>query len=173
ETEVNLTRKSSWPYRVDSVGSTSWPASNQNTDSHPELDPSRHQKADSTIVPGQRRWNTATIVGDCRGKLIHKPSRTLYTFLCITFQVSSSKLLSTKSIINKDVYVKQPLSFESDYFPHHVSNSKRGKVDITLFCKSYGSQFIIVQIYVDDIILVLLMTLFVKNSLSSRRTNLK
>ncbi|RDX89916.1 hypothetical protein CR513_28290, partial [Mucuna pruriens] len=40
-------------------------------------------------------------------------------------------------IINKDIYVKQPPSFESDAFPNHTSR------------KNYNSHFVIVQIYVD------------------------
>ncbi|RDY05795.1 Copia protein, partial [Mucuna pruriens] len=82
-------------------------------------------------------------------------------------------------IINEEVYVKQTPNFESDYFPDHVFKLKkslddlkqepnawyeklryflmengfsRGKVDTTLFHKNYGSYFIIVQIYIDDII---------------------
>ncbi|RDX67554.1 hypothetical protein CR513_53553, partial [Mucuna pruriens] len=82
-------------------------------------------------------------------------------------------------IINEETFVKQPLGFESDVFPNHVFKLKktlyglkkhlvlgmkklssffmsngfqRGKLDTTLFCKNYDSHFIIIQIYVDDII---------------------
>ncbi|RDX80233.1 Copia protein, partial [Mucuna pruriens] len=82
-------------------------------------------------------------------------------------------------IINEEVFVKQPSVFESDVFLNHVFKLKktlyglkqaprawydklssffmkngfqRGKVDTTLFHKNYVSYFIIVQIYIDDII---------------------
>ncbi|RDX98141.1 hypothetical protein CR513_18992, partial [Mucuna pruriens] len=85
-------------------------------------------------------------------------------------------LLSFNDIINEEVYAKQPFGVESDVFLNHVLNLKktfyalkqaphvwyvilnsfliengfeRGKVDT---CKNYDSYFIIVQIYVDDII---------------------
>ncbi|RDX66799.1 hypothetical protein CR513_54402, partial [Mucuna pruriens] len=40
-----------------------------------------------------------------------------------------------------------------------------GKIDITLFHKNYNSHFIIVKIYVDEIIFVLLMKLFFEMSM--------
>ena len=81
--------------------------------------------------------------------------------------------------IYEEVYVKQPPGFENETFPHHIFklskalyglkqaprdwyerfNSfllknwfKRGKVDTTLFIMHEKSDFLIVQIYVDDII---------------------
>ncbi|RDY01108.1 hypothetical protein CR513_15613, partial [Mucuna pruriens] len=75
-------------------------------------------------------------------------------------------------IINEEIYVKQPLGFESDAFlimafyglkqaprtwyeilsSFLMSNGfERGKVE-TIFLKNYNSHFIIVQIYMDDII---------------------
>ena len=83
------------------------------------------------------------------------------------------------SFISKDIYVKQPSSFENENFPHHVfklskalyglkqavrawyerlssfllkNGFKRGKVDTTLFIIHKKHDFLIVQIYVDDII---------------------
>ncbi|RDX81035.1 Copia protein, partial [Mucuna pruriens] len=50
-------------------------------------------------------------------------------------------------IINEEVYVKQSLGFESD-----ENGFSRGKVDTALFHKNYDSDFIIMQIYVDDMI---------------------
>ena len=82
-------------------------------------------------------------------------------------------------IINEEVFVKQPPGFEDENFPEHVFKLKkalyglkqaprawyerlstfliengfsRGKVDTTLFRKDKNSKFILVQIYVDDII---------------------
>ena len=82
-------------------------------------------------------------------------------------------------IINEEVFVKQPPGFEDENFPEHVfklkkalyglkqaprawyerlstflieSGFSRGKVDTTLFRKDKNSKFILVQIYVDDII---------------------
>ena len=82
-------------------------------------------------------------------------------------------------VIQEEVYVEQPPRFESNTFPHHVfklykalygrkhtprawyehfssvlvkNDFERGKVDTTLFCKNYDSQFILVQIYVENII---------------------
>ena len=82
-------------------------------------------------------------------------------------------------IINEEVYVEQPPSFESFKFPNHVFKLKKalyglkqaprawyarlkkfllengfskGKVDTTLFIKSIDKDMILVQIYVDDII---------------------
>ena len=84
-----------------------------------------------------------------------------------------------KGLIKEEVYVEQPSRFESSIYPHHVFKHNkalyglkqarrtwyeklsyfstengfiRGKVDTTLFCKDYESQFQIVQIYVSDII---------------------
>ena len=82
-------------------------------------------------------------------------------------------------LIKEEVYVKQPHGFESYIYPYHVFKLNkalyglkqaprawyeklssfltengfiRGKVDTNLLHKDYGSQFLIVQIYVDDII---------------------
>ncbi|RDY10718.1 hypothetical protein CR513_04715, partial [Mucuna pruriens] len=83
-----------------------------------------------------------------------------------------SNVLFLNGIINEEVFVKQPPSFESDTFPNHVFKLKKTlnglkqalrfiaydkwfskrKVDTTLFHKNYDSHFIIVKIYVDDII---------------------
>ena len=81
--------------------------------------------------------------------------------------------------LNEDVYVEQPPGFENSKFPDHIykldkalyglkqaprawyerlskflleNEFKRGKVDKTLFLKSKGTNLLIVQIYVDDII---------------------
>ena len=81
--------------------------------------------------------------------------------------------------IFEEVYVKQPLGFENETFPHHVFKLtkalyglkqaprawyerlssfllknvfKRGKVDTTLFIIQEKNDFLIVQIYVDGII---------------------
>ena len=81
--------------------------------------------------------------------------------------------------LNEDVFVEQPPGFENAKFPNHVykldkalyglkqaprawyerlskflleNGLKRGKVDKTLFLKSKGTDFLIVQVYVDDII---------------------
>ena len=82
-------------------------------------------------------------------------------------------------VIKGEVYVEQSYGFESHTFPHYIFNLykalyglkqaprawyerlssflvnngvERGKLDTTLFRKNYDSQFILVQIYVDDII---------------------
>jgi len=82
-------------------------------------------------------------------------------------------------LIQEEVYVEQPLGYESDTLPHHVfklnqtlyglkqaprawyenlssflleNGFKQGKVDTTSFHKNYDFQFILVQVYVDDII---------------------
>ena len=82
-------------------------------------------------------------------------------------------------IISEEVYVKQSPGFESDAFPEDVfklnkalyglkqaphawyeklssflmeNGFSRGKVDTTLFRKNSQTDFILVQIYVDDII---------------------
>ena len=82
-------------------------------------------------------------------------------------------------IIQEKVYVEQPPEFESETLPYYVFELKKylyglnqaprawyeklssfllkndfeqGKVDTTLFRKNYDSQFILVQVYVDDII---------------------
>jgi hypothetical protein len=93
--------------------------------------------------------------------------------------------------ISEEVYVHQPPGFEDAKHPDHVFKLKkslyglkqaprawyerlstfllenefvRGKVDTTLLCKSYKHDILIVQIYVDDIILLIL--LFARNFLS-------
>ena len=82
--------------------------------------------------------------------------------------------------IDKEVYVKQPLGFENLDFPNHVfklskalyglkqatrawyerlsnflleKGFSKGKVDTTFFIKKFNHDFLIVQIYIDDIIL--------------------
>jgi len=89
------------------------------------------------------------------------------------------KSMFLNGLIKEEVYVEQPSRFESSIYPHHVFKLNnalyglkqarrtwyeklsyfstengfiRGKVDTTLFCKDYESQFQIVQIYVSDII---------------------
>ena len=89
------------------------------------------------------------------------------------------KSVFLNGLIKEEVDVEQPLGFESSIYPYHVFKFNkalyilkiapwalyeklssfliengfiRGKVDTTLFHKDYGSQFLIIQIYVDDII---------------------
>ena len=84
------------------------------------------------------------------------------------------KFAFCNGFISKEVYVKQPPSFESEIFSHHVfklskalcghiyiyrlnsfllkNGFKRGKVDTTWFIMHEKDDFLIVQIYVDDII---------------------
>ena len=91
--------------------------------------------------------------------------------------------------ILKVVYVKQPLDFEDTSNPNHVFKLKkvqynlkqalsswherfnnfllkngfeRGKVDNTLFKKECNKDFLIVQVYVDDIIFDIVRTGFMK-----------
>lgn len=81
-------------------------------------------------------------------------------------------------LIQEEVYIEQHPWFRSDTFPHHVfklskslyglkqahrawyeklssflleNGFEREKVNTSLFCKNYDSQFILVQVYVDDI----------------------
>ncbi|WVZ76332.1 hypothetical protein U9M48_024315 [Paspalum notatum var. saurae] len=58
--------------------------------------------------------------------------------------------------IEEEVYVRQPLGFESARFPNQSfllkSGFVMGSVDKTLFLLSRGGDILIVQIYVDDII---------------------
>nr|KYP73544.1 Retrovirus-related Pol polyprotein from transposon TNT 1-94 [Cajanus cajan] len=103
--------------------------------------------------------------------------------------------------ISEEVYVCQPLGFGNELLSSYVlklnkalyglkqaprawyekqssflveNNFIRGKIDSTLFRKVIKDDFIIAQIYVDDIIfLVLLMKVSVKNFPSLCRTNLK
>ena len=89
------------------------------------------------------------------------------------------KFAFLNGFISEEVYVKQPPSFENKNFPYHVfkfskalyglkqaprawydrlssfflkNGYKRGKVDTTLFIMHEKHDFLIVQIYVDDII---------------------
>jgi len=82
-------------------------------------------------------------------------------------------------VISKEVYVKQPSSFEDLKYPDHVyklkksqyglkqaprtwydrlnnflieNDFKRGQVDTTLFRRTLEKDILVVQIYVDDII---------------------
>src|ERR1051325_1678444 len=82
-------------------------------------------------------------------------------------------------VINEEVYISQPPSFENDEYPDYVYKLKRalyglnqaprvlyerlskflldhgysrGKVDTTLFIKLKGKHILLVQVYVDDII---------------------
>ena len=81
--------------------------------------------------------------------------------------------------ISKEVYVEQPPGFENNGLPNHVfkltkalhglkqaprawyerlsfflikNNFTKGKIDTILFIKNFENNFLIVQIYVDDII---------------------
>ena len=94
------------------------------------------------------------------------------------FQMNVKSALLNGSI-KEEVYVEQPPGFESVNFPQHVyklnkalydlkqaprawyerlssfileNGFQRGKVDNTLFCKDYSNEFIMVKMYVDDII---------------------
>ncbi|GJS83680.1 putative ribonuclease H-like domain-containing protein [Tanacetum coccineum] len=60
-----------------------------------------------------------------------------------------SKFLYGK--IKEEVYVCQPLGFEDPEFPDKVY--KRGQIDKTLFIKRVKGDILLVQVYVDDIIL--------------------
>ncbi|GJY20318.1 putative ribonuclease H-like domain-containing protein [Tanacetum coccineum] len=51
--------------------------------------------------------------------------------------------------LKEEVYVKQPLGFESNEFPNHFA---RGKIDNNLFVYKTQTDVILVQLYVDDII---------------------
>src|ERR1051325_9472932 len=82
-------------------------------------------------------------------------------------------------VINEEVYISQPPSFENDEYPDYVYKLKcalyslkqaprvwyerlskflldhgysRGKVDTTLFTKRKGKHILLVQVYVDGII---------------------
>jgi hypothetical protein len=61
----------------------------------------------------------------------------------------------------EEVYVRQPLGFESEKYPHRVYQLRGflfergfeiGKVDQTLFLLRQGRDILIVQVYVDDIV---------------------
>ncbi|RDX93123.1 hypothetical protein CR513_24662, partial [Mucuna pruriens] len=104
---------------------------------------------------------------------------------CMRLHQMNVKYDFMNDIINEEVYVKQPCKFESNDFLNHKvfyelkqapcawyeklssflmeNGFKRGKVDTNLFRNTYDSQFIIVQIYVDDAILELLMNIFTKS----------
>jgi hypothetical protein len=83
------------------------------------------------------------------------------------------------SVIHEEVFIKQPLSFENIKYPNRVYKLSKalyrlkqasrawyarlktfllkhgyvmGSVDKTLFTLNYGTDFLLVQIYVDDII---------------------
>ena len=117
----------------------------------------------------------------------------------ILYQIDVKSTVLT-GFISVEVYVKQPPGFENENLPHHVfklskalyglkqaprawyerlnsfllkSSFKRGKVDTTLFIMHEKHDFLIVQIYEDDIILVLLIKICVRIFLSSCRENLK
>jgi hypothetical protein len=89
-------------------------------------------------------------------------------------------------VIQEKVYVRQPLGFESPKYPDRVYKLSKalyglkqasrawyarlktfflehryvmGSVDKTLFTLNHGTDFLLVQIHVDDIILVALLTL--------------
>ena len=89
------------------------------------------------------------------------------------------KFAFLNGFIHEEVYVKQPPGFENENLPHHVfklskalyglkqaprawyerlssfllkNGFKRGKIDTTLFILHEKHEFLIVQIYVDDIV---------------------
>jgi hypothetical protein len=89
-------------------------------------------------------------------------------------------------VIQEEVYVRQPLGFKSPKYPDTVYKLSKalyglkqapwawyarlktflldhgyvmGSVDMTLFTLNYDTDFLLVQIYMDDIFLVALLTL--------------
>nr|GFB65609.1 hypothetical protein [Tanacetum cinerariifolium] len=56
--------------------------------------------------------------------------------------------------INEEVYVMQPPRFQDPEYPARVNKVEKamGKIDQTLFIKKKREDFILVQVYVDDII---------------------
>jgi len=108
--------------------------------------------------------------------------RLLLAFACMSgfklFQMDV-KCAFLNGIVNEEIYVSQPLGFEDHKYPEYVYNLKkalyglkqaprqwyerlslfllsheyeRGKVDKTLFIKKAGTNIILVQKYVDDIV---------------------
>ena len=103
-------------------------------------------------------------------------------------------------IIKEKVYIEQLLGFEDYEFPNHVYKLNKalyglkqsprawyerlskflidnefthGKVDTTLFLKKKDKNLLVVQIYIDDIILGGTMHFFVKNLQNSYKENSK
>ena len=97
-------------------------------------------------------------------------------FILFQMDVKSAFL---NGFISQEVYIKQPLSFENENLPHHVfklskalygskqaprawykrlslfllkNGFKIGKVDTNLFILHEKNDFLIVQIYIDDIV---------------------
>ena len=100
---------------------------------------------------------------------------------CNNFKLFQMEVKSAflNGFISEEVYVKQPPGFKNNSLPNHVfkltkalyglkqaprtwyerlslflieNNFSNGKVDITLFIKNFENNFLIVQIYVYDII---------------------
>ncbi|KAI4353709.1 hypothetical protein L6164_002640 [Bauhinia variegata] len=108
--------------------------------------------------------------------------RIMLAFACYkNFKVFQMDVKSPflNGFINEEVYVRQPLGFENEKFPSHIcklskalyglkqaprawydrlssfllkNDFSKGKVDTTLFIKSFNNDILVVQIYVDDII---------------------
>ena len=108
--------------------------------------------------------------------------RVLLAFACMSgFKLFQMDVKSAflNGIVNEEIYVSQPLGFEDHKHPEYVYKLKkalyglkqalhqwnerlslfllsheyeRGKVDKTLFIKKVGTDIILVQIYVDDIV---------------------
>ena len=102
--------------------------------------------------------------------------------------------------LNEEVYVSQPSSFEDHLYPNHVFKLKktlyvlkqaprqwygrlnnfllskgyaRDVVDKTLFTRKHESDVILIQVYVDDIIFISIITSCVKSLLQLCRKNLR
>nr|GEW36474.1 hypothetical protein [Tanacetum cinerariifolium] len=69
----------------------------------------------------------------------------------IPMDVKSAFLYST---IDEEVYVMQPLGFQDPEFPNRVYKVEKamGTIDQTLFIREHKGEFLLVQVYVDDII---------------------
>jgi len=110
--------------------------------------------------------------------------RLLLAFGCMSgFKLFQMDVKSAflNGIMNEDIYVSQPPGFEDRKYPKYVYKLKkalyglkqaprqwyerlslfllsheyeRGKVDKTLFIKKAGTDIILVQIYVDDLVFV-------------------
>ncbi|GJS96580.1 putative ribonuclease H-like domain-containing protein [Tanacetum coccineum] len=79
-------------------------------------------------------------------------------FIVYQMDVKSAFLYGT---IDEEVYVSQPPGFVDPDHPNKKHGYKRGTIDKTLFIKRDKKDIMLVQVYVDDIILVLTNSLVV------------
>ncbi|GJS65831.1 putative ribonuclease H-like domain-containing protein [Tanacetum coccineum] len=106
----------------------------------------------STQIKMSKNLEEHGFVSTIQQRTIHKDLQNCLFACFLSFEEPKKCFLYGK--IEEEVYVCQPLGFEDPEFPDRVYKVKKalGKLDKTLFIKTYKGDILLVQVYVDDII---------------------